>query len=180
MKLLYTSLVFIYLLVTLAIPTTLFAEENLRQVSDTSTASSVEKEDRSIGYRVLVYIPNRVLDLFDIFRVRVRVGPGTGIGVRATEVLSFNLASYASIYAGLPGPRQEPILRSPLGAEVYSGARASVFGIETENYGPRYSPTEFGLDLHILFIGASVGIDPIELVDFFTGFVGFEIVEDDL
>ena len=36
---------------------------------------------------IVFYIPDRVFDLMDIFRVRVRVGPGISAGVRARRLL---------------------------------------------------------------------------------------------
>jgi hypothetical protein len=155
------------------------------ELSESQTSSNQEAivdddDDRSIPYRILVYVPNRVLDLLDIFRVRARVGPGFGVGVRATEAISAELTSYATLYAGLPGPRQDRIIRSPLGLELYSSAGLSFFSIKTKDYGPHFSPTEFGIDLQLAVAGASIGIDPVEILDFITGFVGVEIVEDDL
>ena len=44
---------------------------------------------------IVCYIPNRVFDLMDIFRVRVRVGPGLSAGVRATKLLS----GYAGVHS---------------------------------------------------------------------------------
>lgn len=171
-----------YLLLTSARLHSVSAQEvDPREPQGTEFAAVEEDDDdRSIPYRILIYIPNRVLDLFDIFRIRARVGPGIGIGVRATELLSAELTSYATLYAGLPGPRQEPTIRSPVGAEMYSSAGFSIFSIKTRDYGPHFSPSEFGIDVQLAIAGASIGIDPVEILDFLTGFVGVEVVEDDL
>jgi hypothetical protein len=137
-------------------------------------------EGHSFAHKALMYLPNRVLDIFDIFRVRVRVGPGIGVGVRVTDAISLKASSYTSIYAGLPGPRRKPSIKSPIGIEIYNGLGLSYLTIETENYGPHYSGTEIGLDLQAALLGIAVAVDPLEILDFVTGIVGIEVVEDDL
>lgn len=137
-------------------------------------------EGQSLGMKVLLYVPNRLLDLLDIVRVRVRVGPGFGAGVRVTRAVSAQVTSYASGYIGLPGPRQDNTILSPVGAEVHSGVGLSYLNAETEVNGPNYSETEVGADIHLMVAGISVGFDPLEIADFIVGFAGFEIVDDEL
>jgi len=140
-----------------------------------------EKSGHSLGHQVLLYVPNRVLDLFDIARLRARVGPGLGVGVRATKVVSAYLGSYASIYAGLPGPRQGPTIKSPVGLESYSGVDVSVADVTISgSIGPDYSFTEFGVSLHLLLLGLDFGLDPAEVLDFVSGLVLIDIRADDL
>ena len=130
---------------------------------------------------VLLYIPNRVFDLFDVFRLRARVGPGVALGVRATSALDVYLGSYISIFAGLPGPRNSPTIPLPLGFESHNGAELS-FIDATANVGmsPDYSPTEFGLGLQVAIVGVDVGVDPLEILDFILGFFTLDIQGDDL
>ena len=71
-----------------------------------------------IVHRVVAYVPNRVLDVFDLVRLRVRVGPGFAIGIRATEAADVFAGSYLSVYAGLPGPRSRRLPRLPLGLDT--------------------------------------------------------------
>ena len=137
-------------------------------------------EDRSFGYRLLMYLPNRVLDLFDIVRLRARVGPGIGVGLRATKLLSADLASYKSVYIGLPGPRRSRGVTLPFGIEQYNGLGIDAFEPETNKQGPDYAQSEIGIDAQLFLVGAAVSIDYKELVDFFTGFVGYEVVRDDI
>lgn len=130
---------------------------------------------------VLLYLPNRVFDLLDIVRARVRVGPGLGVGIRITEPLSIYAGAHAAIYAGLPGPRQERTIPLPLGAEAVAGGRLSVLdGIYCSDTSSRHSPTEIGLELQLLLVGIDVSIDPVEIADFFTGFFLIELRDDDL
>lgn len=137
--------------------------------------------DHGFIHTTLMYIPNRILDLFDIARLRLHVGPGIGVGARATEVLDFYLGSYASIYAGLPGPRMRPTPKLPFGVESFSGAEVSIVDATvTGGIGPGYSPSEFGLNLYLLLIGADIGLDPIEALDFITGFFLINLRDDEL
>ncbi len=156
-------------------------------VSSPSVQTPVFDDDDDGGgiagglYDIAMYIPNRILDVLDIVRARVRLGPGFGIGVRATDVADVFLGSYASIYVGLPGPRGRRTPRLPFGLESKSGLEASLADATVEGgIGPDYGATEFGLDLQILLIGVAVGIDPLELVDLPLGFLGIDIQDDDL
>ncbi len=143
-------------------------------------AERVSRDEHSLGRKLLFYIPNRVLDLFDMVRVRLRIGPGLAAGVRATEPLSVYVGSYASVYAGLPGPRQRPWLPIPVGLETHTGVTASVADATLDaGIGPDYSPTEIGASLHLLLVGADVGFDPMEIVDFLAGFILLDPRGDD-
>jgi hypothetical protein len=140
----------------------------------------VEEEEHSVLHRVLWYLPNRLLDVSDIVRARVRVGPGVAVDGRVTKFVRAGLGSYMSLYGGLPGPRQKPRVKSPIGFEAYSGASISVAEASFETgYEPGYSPAEVGVGLHILFLGLDVGLDPLEAVDFVTGIVGIDVIGDD-
>ncbi len=56
---------------------------------------------------IVCYIPNRVFDLMDIVRLRVRVGPGISVGVRATRPLSAFAGFHSTAFIGTAGsPRQ--------------------------------------------------------------------------
>lgn len=52
-------------------------------------AENAEVPFNSIGHEVALYLPNRIFDLLDIFRVRVRLGPGISVGVRASKHVQF-------------------------------------------------------------------------------------------
>lgn len=137
-------------------------------------------EKPSIAHQVLLYIPNRFLDLLDIFRVRVRVGPGVQFGIRATEVVTTELGFYDTLYFGLPGPRLEPRVRPPIGWETYNGKSfPALEKIEDPTRNAQYSTTEVGLDAQVGILGFALSIDPVEIFDFFAGLVFLEVREDD-
>jgi hypothetical protein len=134
-----------------------------------------------ISWTILMYIPNRVLDAFDMVRARIRLGPGFALGARATEYADVFLGAYTSIYVGLPGPRGRRIPRLPAGLESNAGAEVSIVDgtIEGGGVGLDYGETEFGFDFQLALIGIGVGVDPYEILDFVVGFVGFDPLDDD-
>lgn len=165
-------------------PPSSLREESKKQESSSDAVK--EKDDKkdiephSVAHRILCYLPNRLLDITDLIRARVRVGPGVAVDARATKFVRAGIGSYLSLYAGLPGPRQRPMPRSPLGFEAYSGASLSVAEASFETgYEPGYSPSEFGAGLHLGVIGLDVGVDPLEAVDLIAGIVGLDVTGDD-
>lgn len=140
-----------------------------------------KQEPHSIGHKVLMYVPNRVFDLLDIVRARLRLGPGLAVGVRVTKPLSAYVGAYGSVYGGLPGPRLEPKYPLPFGVEDLNGAQLSILNLST-GFGadPKYSWSEIGASLHLLLIGADVDVDPMEAIDLLAGFFMFDPRHDDL
>ncbi|MBU0677948.1 MAG: hypothetical protein KJ626_07500 [Verrucomicrobia bacterium] len=151
-------------------------------MSTTTTFSDeAEAERPSVLHRVLMYIPNRVLDIFDMVRLRVRVGPGLAAGVRATEFADVYAGSYASVYVGLPGPRSRKIPRLPVGLESFNGLEVSAAQLATgAGMGPDYSTTEIGASAHLFIVGVDAGFDPMEIVDLIGGFFCWDPRGDDL
>lgn len=137
-------------------------------------------DERSVLTKIVLYLPNRVFDLVDIFRVRARVGPGFAAGVRVTDIADVYLGSYTSLFAGLPGPRMKRTVPVPVGLESHNGLEVSIIAATLDaGLGPAYSPTEIGISLHLLVVGLDLGFDPVEILDFATGIVGVDIRDDD-
>ena len=149
-------------------------------------AGSEEKEpadkhgQAGIGAKLLFYIPNRLLDLIDRVRVRVRVGPGLAMDLRATKAADLFIGTYGSVYAGLPGPRMRRMPVLPVGLESRTGVEVSVADATAGlGVGPGYSPTEIGAGVQLLILGADAGFDPMEIVDFVGGFFLWDPRGDD-
>lgn len=124
--------------------------------------------------QVLLYIPNRILDLIDVFRVDVGVGPSVGAVVRVTEY-------------GEVGMRE----MLPMSVRVGDFGRRAPYLIETSNefgVGPLYvdssdrnvCPAEVGLGADVLVAGAYAGICFDELLDFAAGLIFIDLKDDDL
>lgn len=143
-------------------------------------SAPVTAEAEGLGQKILLYLPNRVLDALDMVRARARLGPGAAVGVRLTEPLRVYLGAYGTVFVGLPGPRMDAVPPIPAGLESLNGAQLSVldatFNVAQD---PDYSPTEIGASVHLLLVGADVGIDPVEIADFFAGFLLFDLRGDD-
>jgi hypothetical protein len=151
---------------------------------ETAPPANAEKQDQ-VGksdkertkHPILMYLPNRIFDLMDIFRIRVRVGPGISVGVRATRPASAFVGFHSSVFAGLPGPRGKAEFPWPAGIENRGGAQVSIVDMSTkETY---YDPLEIGLEAHPLIVGFNFGIGVFELLDFATGFLFIDLQRDD-
>lgn len=138
-----------------------------------------DEEHHGVVHTVLLYIPNRIFDVLDIVRARLRVGPGFAIGARATEFADVYLGAYASVWVGLPGPRGEPEINWPFGLESKTGAEVSVADASVEG-GVHYGMLECGFGGQLAIIGFDLGVDVFEVADFATGLVTIDISHDDL
>jgi len=146
-----------------------------------SKGSGAEPVERpSLGTRLLWYAPNRVMDLLDIFRLRLRVGPGLAANVRMTDYGAFYVGRYDAIFAGLPGPRGSHRLRLPVGMESLRGVvMAGVDATDDTRHGPEYGPAEINVGVQMLFVGAEAGVEVSEIGDFFAGLFLFDPRGDD-
>jgi len=149
-------------------------------VATQDDAASDDGDGHGFFGTLLWYIPNRFLDVFDIVRARVRLGPGIAVGARATELADVFLGTYATVYVGLPGPRGRVFPRLPLGFESKSGAEASLADVTVEGgIGPDYGDFEFGVGLQALLVGFDVGVEPFEILDLVVGLLTFDPADDD-
>ncbi len=154
-------------------------EEIKTNKSIETTSVKKEKSSSTLG-TILLYLPNRVFDLLDIVRLKVRVGPGIGAGFQITRPVRLNLGAHSSVWVGLPGARQERIFPWPAGFEAKAKAAASVFSSSTGmSTGPDHSYSQIGVEAQAALVGLDVAIDPVEIVDFFAGIFLIEIREDD-
>ncbi len=128
-----------------------------------------------VGHTILMYIPNRILDLFDMARAGVNVGPGIGGQVKFTDPVQATFLSRMSVGAGLESLRHMPVYAS---AEFAAGLGP----LNTDSnlgLGWYQSSTDIRVELHLLIIGAHVAIDPVEIADFVLGFFTIDIRKDD-
>ncbi len=126
---------------------------------------------------IVFYVPNRVFDLMDIVRLRVRVGPGLSAGVRATRPLSAFAGFHSSLFIGLPGPRGSKKLPLPVGFDQRAGAQASV--ANASSGAPYYDPLEVGFEVQPVIVGVNAGVGGFEILDFLTGLIFIDLQDDD-
>ncbi len=127
--------------------------------------------------KILFYIPDRVFDILDIVRLRIRVGPGISLGVRATKPLTAFIGPHMTVWAGLHGPRGRRWLPLPFGFEARSGAQLSV--IDLAKSGCYYGPLEVGFEFQLFLLGPNVGVAPYEVIDFIAGIFMIDLQNDD-
>lgn len=143
---------------------------------------SAQKEDNehSLLHKTAFYLPNRIFDLMDIFRLRLGVGPGLSAGARATELAQAYIGAQTSVYVGLPGPRQSASIPFPVGLESHNGVAIGPIDATANLWaGPNYSATEIGASVFPFIFGLDFGLDPWEIVDFGVGIFGFDLRDDD-
>ena len=133
----------------------------------------------SVVKKVLLYLPNRLFDLTDIVRLRVRAGPGWAIGARVTRFAPFFAGDYDATWVGMPGPRGRPSLPLPAGVDAQRGIGIGPVGVGSGSQAPYYGAGEIGAGVHLYMLGFDAGFDPVELVDFFAGFAGYDVSHDD-
>lgn len=157
------------------------AEEAAPAAETPKAAEPAKKEPHSVGHRLLLWIPNRVFDVLDLVRLRLRVGPGLSVDVRATEVADVSIGAHATIWAGLHGPRSQPEIPWPVGAETLATVEVSVAeaGSDEGRFGPQYGPLEVGFGTQLAIIGFDVGVEPYDAFDLLAGIFLFDPKGDD-
>ena len=147
---------------------------------DEGLAMADARANQGVLTTILWYLPNRVMDLIDIFRLRLKVGPGLGVGFRMTDYAAFYGGSQYAVYLGLPGPRYPEAVRYPVGLEYQRGiVLAGVDASDDLKHPPRYGFSEVDAGLHLFLIGAEAGIDPFEIADFLSGLFLIDLRRDD-
>lgn len=123
---------------------------------------------------VLLYIPNRILDLIDVFRVDVGVGASVGAIVRVTEYAQVGYRQMApvSLRVGDFG-RQFPVL-------VETSNEIGVSPAFKQSADRDVCKAEVGLGGDLLIVGAYGGICLDELADFVGGLFLIDFKDDDM
>ena len=137
-------------------------------------AEGKEDDDKPWWAAVLLWVPNRVLDFIDIFRIDVGVGPAVGGVVRITDQAQFGYRRMypTSIRVGDMG-RRLPIL-----VETSKEKGASPHYERSKDR--EVCKGEVGLGADVLIVGAYGGICFDELADFLTGLFFIDIKDDDI
>jgi len=139
----------------------------------------------------LLYVPNRVLDVFDVAAAGVQVGPGLNVRVQTTRFIDicfpFNSCGpeigLNSSWVKLEGEDDTLSLgkRYRLLTNGCYGGDSIPFPIINFNVGRiKTAPDQIDVGAHALLVGAHAGIRPLEIVDLVTGFVFIDFNRDDL
>jgi len=133
------------------------------------------REGRSAGHVILLYIPNRLLDIFDIARFGVNAGPGVGADVEATEYLRAAAMSRISAGVGYETLRHLPVMAGAE-SELALGPVGTTAAIPYTWYRNTW---DVRVELHVLIVGAHVAVNPAEILDAILGFTTIDIMDDD-
>ncbi|HPK03347.1 MAG TPA: hypothetical protein PLS90_12910 [Candidatus Sumerlaeota bacterium] len=129
----------------------------------------------SAGRRVLEaicwYLPNRIVDIADIFHLYLTAGDGLGITVRATQLLWASWFEDDAYGIGWD-PRKPPIFGESVSERYFGFLFASQGDIDRD-------PTEIGLSLHFVYLGLNAAVSLGEAVDALLGFAGIDLMADD-
>lgn len=132
------------------------------QASEYRVERDSEDEDKPrLFQRVILYLPNRVVDFVDIWRFNVGVGLGLGINLRPTKGLQAGLAAYDSVRIGVRG-RRFPLWHEWSLEGGFDGMYEELGETERGFY-------EFGGTIHLGLIGLDAAIDIEEILDFGYG-----------
>jgi hypothetical protein len=136
------------------------------------TVSAKSRESGITWRSALLYLPNRVLDLVDVFKCDVGVGVGYGAVVRPTRYLqgSYRELDPGMVRLGLLG-RRLPVMAEE-GREVGFGR-----DLRTKR---KVSDGEFGLGVDLGIVGFYFGLSLDSAADFVLGIVGIDFEKDDL
>jgi hypothetical protein len=122
--------------------------------------------------RILFYVPNRIIDFADVWKLNVGVGLGLGANIRPTKGLQFGIAAYDSVRAGLRG-RRLPVWHEWSLEGGFDGMYHEFGETERGFY-------EFGGTIHLAIIGFEAAVDIEEVLDFGYGLFILDPADDDL
>lgn len=118
------------------------------------------------------YIPNRIMDVSDVFRFHFALGEGNGATVRATKWILW--ASWFEDSALCLGwTKRRGILFDETIEERYFALLAASEGDIDRD------PTEVGLSFHFIAIGMNFAASAGEALDAVLGVVGVDLMADD-
>lgn len=133
-----------------------------------------ESNDGVTVRKVLLYLPNRLLDLIDIFKVDVGVGPSFGAVVRVTKYVQAGARAVSpiSVRVGLRGRK--------LPAFIETSSEIGISPAFRQSHDREVGAGELGAGIDFIALGLYAGVDVLAIGDFFGGIFGFDPSEDDV
>lgn len=158
------------------------------------------EERSSIVKKILWYIPDRILDLFDIFDIWIHIGPQIGFRAKGTSVFQATWYHGNTTSFGFGNKKQWGVkveeMNSftifPLGVHSVSNAKVGSGGFQYAEdtiylHSPKdslYQEYEDYWGFHgqggVLLIGVEFQFHPLELLDFVSGFFFWDMLGDDV
>ncbi len=137
------------------------------------TIEEVDESESPLWSQILLWFPNRFLDLWDVFRVDLGVGPAVGGVIRLSKPAQLGYRTVA-----------------PFSFRVGDFGRRMPFLVETSNefgIGPAYVNSkdrkvckgEIGAGLDVFLVSGYAGFCAEELADFVAGIFFLDVMDDD-
>lgn len=151
--------------------------------------------------RIIMYLPDRLLDALDLVGFDIHLGPGGYLNYHITRALQvgggartvLGLGWHTKRSLGLLGKAEAGLSAVAAGAQTYNAAQVGTSGIQAGAYhqaglhrpiDPLYQEMRdywaVGADATIIFLGLSWDVHPVELFDFISGFFLRDFLNDDL
>lgn len=124
-----------------------------------------------LARQIALYLPNRVMDLFEIVAVPIGVGIDLGVDIRLTRWVQ--VAAIAGVGAGL---QLDSRTHSPW---VAAAEKSAAFGPWRTGDGRGHVASIDDWEIAIAGSGMKVGIDLAEIADFALGWFYIDILKDD-
>jgi hypothetical protein len=124
-----------------------------------------------IGKQILLYLPNRIVDSFDIVKGSIGLGVPLGFDIRITKWFQLALQTGVGIGLTWDGRDHTPLTATALATAAFGPWRAGIGA----GSAPRVGSFEIGW-------GGPAGklvIDVAEIVDFILGWFFLDIIKDD-
>jgi len=157
-------------------------------------------DDVGLVGKILWYLPDRILDLFDLVSFDVNVGPGLWVDVHVTR--GFQLAAGGRTVGGIgwhdhrslgvKSQAEAGVSAIAFGAFGYSAAQAGTSGVRSGSWsvGGIHGPGDdiyqryvdywsVGASTTVLLVGVDFDLHLAEMVDFLVGWATFDPCNDD-
>jgi hypothetical protein len=157
--------------------------------------------ERSLGARVALYLPDRILDFFDIVTFDVHAGPGAFADFHVTRAVQASAGGRVVGGIGLLPQRTLPgfQLQADVGAQVFGvgdqrfvgflSGPSGLFSGAANLRGPHSPNDRFYQDFRdywaiggsatLAFAGAGAELHLVQAADFLLGFAGIDVCNDD-
>ncbi len=137
-------------------------------------ANQAEGNSRSLGLFFALYLPNRIMDVFEIFRIGIGLGFTAGWDLRITRFAQLAAGVRTDVGLAWVGRR-----RTPLRAENNAYTAFGPWRAAAEE--PQWPLTAWAFEFEVGAGGASImtAIDFAEIVDMLTGWFGLDLLKDD-
>lgn len=131
--------------------------------------------DRDPAHIAALWLPNRILDICDLVRAGVDVGPGIGFDFSFTHYMRLAAMTRTSGGLGYQTFRHPPVKFSH--EEYYvAGIQSGEAGLGEGWYQQTF---DLRIEAHALLVGAHAAFNFAELFDFFAGLATFDPMHDD-